>query len=378
MLFRDIPGQAESKEFLSGLITDDRIPHAILFTGPQGNGKLAFALAFAAALLCEEKDGIEVCGECTHCIKSLKYIHPDLHLSFPVSSKEGKKREATTSTDFLVPFRSFLSEHIYSGIDAWAKYISADNKPININVAECNQIIKSLGLRKYEGRYKVQIIYGAEYLSKEGNRLLKLIEEPTPDTIIILISDFQEQLLNTIKSRCQIFKIPPFRDEDIDVFLEDKVLDKKQREETVRLAAGNLKMAIEIHQNEESEYDEILLDIFRGAYTSNITKMLKLADRLSQMNKKEMEGFCVYTLHFLKEYMRVVHLNATDAVRLSGKEKSTALKMTRSISVDMAIAIASLMEENIKNINRNANKKILWTSTMFGIEEIFAKNKIAS
>jgi hypothetical protein len=106
--------------------------------------------------------------------------------------------------------------------------------------------------------------------------------------------------------------------------------------------------------------------------------MLKLADRLSQMNKKEMEGFCLYTLHFLKEYMRVVHLNATDAVRLSGKEKSTALKMTRSISVDMAIAIASLMEENIKNINRNANKKILWTSTMFGIEEIFAKNKIAS
>jgi len=378
VLFRDIPGQQSSKEFLSGLITDDRIPHAILFTGPQGNGKLAFAMAFAAALLCEEKEGIEVCGECTHCIKSLKYIHPDLHLSFPVSTKEGKKRSDVTSTDFLVPFRSFLSEHIFSGVDTWAKYIDADNKPININVTECNQIIKSLGLRKYEGRYKIQIIFGAEYLSKEGNRLLKLIEEPTPDTIIILVSDFQEQLLNTIKSRCQIFKIPPFQDEEINSFIESKVVDTKQREEIVRLAAGNLKMAIEIHENEESEYDQILLDIFRGAYTGNIPNMLKLADRLGQMNKKEMEGFCLYTLHFLKEYMRVVHLNATDGVRLSGKEKATALKMTRSISVEMAIAIASLMEENIKNINRNANKKILWTSTMFGIEEIFAKNKIAS
>ena len=378
MLFRDIPGQESSKEYLAGLIKDDRIPHAILFTGPQGNGKLAFAMAFASALLCEEKEGIEVCGVCTHCIKSLKYIHPDLHLSFPVSSIEGKKRDATTSNDFLVPFRSYLTEEIFKGIDAWAKYINADNKPININVTECNQIIKSLGLRKYEGRYKIQIIFGAEYLSKEGNRLLKLIEEPTPDTIIILISDFQEQILNTIKSRCQIFKIPPFTDEEINAYLEPKIFDEKQREEIVRLAAGNLKMALDLQQEDESEYDEILLDIFRGAYTSNITKMLKLADRLSQMNKKEMQGFCLYTLHFLKEYMRVVHLNATDSVRLSGKEKSTALKMTRSISVEMAIAIAAVMEENIVNINRNANKKILWTSTMFGIEEIFAKNKIAS
>ena len=378
MLFRDIPGQESSKEYLSGLIKDDRIPHAILFTGPQGNGKLAFAMAFAAALLCEEKEGIEVCGECTHCIKSLKYIHPDLHLSFPVSSIEGKKREATTSNDFLVPFRNYLSEEIYSGIDAWARHINAENKAININVTECNQIIKSLGLRKYEGRYKIQIIFGAEYLSKEGNRLLKLIEEPTPDTIIILISDFQEQILNTIKSRCQIFKIPPFEDQDIDTYLQSKLSDNKHREEIVRLAAGNLKLALDINQNEDSEYDEILLQIFRGAYTSNITQMLKLADRLSQMTKKEMEGFCLYTLHFLKEYMRVVHSNATDIVRLSGKEKSTALKMTRSISIEMAIAIAQVMEENIRNINRNANKKILWTSTVFSIEEIFAKNKIAS
>ncbi len=378
MLFRDIPGQEASKKYLEGLISDDRIPHAILFTGPEGNGKLAFAMAFAATLLCENPEGINVCGKCNHCIKSLKYVHPDLHLSFPVSSIEGKKRESTTSNDFLVQFRNFLSEQIYGGIGAWAKFINAENKPININVTECNQIIKSLGLRKYEGRYKIQIIFGAEHLSKEGNRLLKLIEEPTPDTIIILVSDYQEQILNTIKSRCQIFKIPPFLDGEIDKILKSEILDDKQRAEVVRLAAGNLKTALEIHQNEETAYDELLLDIFRAAYTSNISGMLNLADRISSLNKKEMEGFCVYTLHFLKEYMRVVHLKATDAVRLSGKEKSTALKMTRSISVRMAISIANLMEENIKNINRNANKKILWTSTMFGIEEIFAKNKIAS
>ena len=378
MYFRDIPGQDSSKAYLDGLIKDDRIPHAILFTGPQGNGKLAFALAFAASLLCEDKEGIEVCGVCSHCTKALKYIHPDLHFSFPVCSKEGKTREKTTSTDFLSEFRSFAQEGIFSGVDAWARFINAENKPININVTECNQIIKSLGLRKYEGRYKIQLIYGAEYLSKEGNRLLKLIEEPTPDTIIILVSDFQDQILNTIKSRCQIFKIPPFQDSEIDEFLSEKVSDNKQREEMVRLAAGNITLATEIHQNDETDYDEILLSIFRSAYTSNISNMLSLSDRLSNLNKKEMEGFCLYSLHFLKEYMRVLHLQSTDLVRLSGKEKSTALKMTRSITFDMAYLIAELMEENITNIHRNANKKILWSSTMFGIEEIFAKNKIAS
>ena len=378
MYFSDIPGQESSKAYLDGLIKDDRIPHAILFTGPQGNGKLAFALAFAAALLCEEREGIGACGECSHCTKSLKYIHPDLHFSFPVCSKEGKTREKTTSTDFLTDFRKFAQEGIFTGVDAWSRFINAENKAININVTECNQIIKSLGLRKYEGRYKIQLIYGAEYLSKEGNRLLKLIEEPTPDTIIILVSDFQDQILNTIKSRCQIFKIPPFQDKEIDMFLSGKVSDQKQREEMGRLAAGNITLASEIHQNDESDYDDILLDIFRSAFTSNISKMLSLSDRLSNLNKKEMEGFCLYTLHFLKEYMRVLHLQSTDLVRLSGKEKSTALKMTRSITFDMAFKIAELMEENIGNIHRNANKKILWSSTMFGIEEIFAKNKIAS
>lgn len=378
MYFRDIPGQESSKAYLDGLIKDDRIPHAILFTGPQGNAKLAFALAFAAALLCEEANGIEVCGKCSHCTKALKYIHPDLHFSFPVCSMEGKTREKTTSNDFLTEFRSFLNEGIFNGVSAWAKYINAENKPININVTECNQIIKSLGLRRYEGRYKIQIIYGAEYLSKEGNRLLKLIEEPTPDTIIILVSDFQDQILNTIKSRCQIFKIPPFQDQSIEAFLQEKISDSKQREEVVRLAAGNITLASEIYQNEETGYDEILLEIFRSAYTNNISKMLGLADRLSGFNKKEMEGFCLYALHFLKEYMRVLHLQSTDLVRLSGKEKSTALKMTRSISFEMALKVAELMEENIGHIHRNANKKIMWSSTMFGVEEIFARNKIAS
>lgn len=377
MLFKDIPGQEKSKEYLSSLISEDRIPHAMLFTGPEGNGKLAMAMAFASRLLCENSKGLDSCGECDHCHKSLKSIHPDIHFAFPISSKEGKKREDTTSIDFLADWRNFLQSNLYGGVKGWIRHIDAENKAININVTECNQIIKSLGLRKYEGKFKIQIIWGAEYLSKEGNRLLKLIEEPTPDTIIILLTDKEQLVLNTIKSRCQIFKVPPFKDSNVDEFLQAKISDSKAREELVRLSAGNLMVAQELCEREETGWDSMLLQIFRSSFTGKVTDMMKQSEQLANFNKKEMEGFCLYTIHFLKEYIKIVNLNGLDSIRLSNSEKSTALKMTKRITADMAFEISQLMEENLRNIYRNANKKILWSSTMFGMEEIFNKKKIA-
>jgi len=377
MAFINIPGQLQSKSYLSKLIEEDRVPHALLFSGPEGNGKLAYALLFSIGLLCEQKEGIDFCGECNQCTKSTKFIHPDLHFTFPVCSIDGKKREETTSTDFLQSWRKFLEINPFGGMTQWVKYLGYENKNFNINVTECNQIIKSLSLRRYEGRYKIQIIWGAEFLAKEGNRLLKLIEEPTPNTLIILVTDRQDLLLNTILSRCQVFRAPPFTDEEVDSFLEVEVGSQQKRNELVRLAGGNLRLANELIGNADEGWNDSLLQIFRYCFMGKVSEMIAQADMLASLPKKDMESFCLYTLHFLKEYMRVVHLQSTESVRLSDAEKATTLKMTKVINIAMANQVAQLMERNIKNLHRNANKKILWTNTMFEIEGIFKSEKIA-
>ncbi len=365
-------GQDKVKGILNTLYKEDRFPHAMLLTGPSGNGKLATALSIAAGLQCSETEDLTICGSCIDCLKAKQFIHPDIHFAFPVIKKGDKKREDTTSTDFLAEFREFVKNKIYEGYPSWLKSIGAENKLANINKTECFQIIKTLSLKKYEGQYKVQIIWMAEMLGKEGNRLLKLIEEPTPDTIILLIAEKPKHILNTILSRCQILNIPPFKDDEIGKILDLEPTDKRLIELT-RLANGNASKAIELSYAEENAWDELLLDIFRVAYTMNGEKLASKINTLVDLGKNGMIAFCEYTLSFFREYIKAKNLNSVEHSRLTQGEKNTVLKMMKVIDNQMAEKIIYLFEENINLLNRNANAKILWMDQLLSIGIIMKK-----
>lgn len=360
------------------LIQNDSIPHALLFSGPKGNGKLEMAMAFATRLQCQNPNGIEACGTCSDCTKSIKVIHPDIHFAFPVIKLENKKREDTTSVDFLNTFRNFAEQKAFTGYSSWIRHINAENKLANINKTECLKIIHTLSLQKYEGRYKIQIIWMADKLGKEGNRLLKLIEEPTPDTIIILIADSPKSLLNTIVSRCQLVHIPPFLDEDIGLILEGKEIKKERKEEIVRLASGNASTAIEMTSEEENDWDEHLLQIMRSAYSLNSDKIKSEVSELISLGKQDVISFCHYTLHFFREYQKALNLNSTDICRLSTKEKNTVLRMMKVINLSMVEELVKLFEANIGYIQRNVNSNILWTNSLYTIGRWMRKNTIAA
>ena len=377
MLFSHIPGQNQSKSYLEKLVQADRVPHAMLLTGPKGNAKLMFALALSVSLMCQEEEGLGSCGTCTDCIKAKKYIHPDIHFSFPVCSIEGKKRDETTSTQFLGQWRSFIQSTPWGGLENWLMHIKSANKTLNINVTECNQIIKNLSLRKYEGRYKIQIIWQSEFLGKEGNRLLKLIEEPTPDTIIILIADKQDMILNTVISRCQIIKIPPFSDDAIQTFLQEKYSGLSSIEETIRLASGDLRLAIELAEGDQKSWDQVLLQLLRCTYSGKFSEMFELVAELTSLGKDEIQAFCFYTIHFLKEYMKAYYTGSFDNIRLADKERQTASRMMNVIDPEMALKITQLMERNLVELQRNANSKIVWSATMMEVEQILKQKKIA-
>src|ERR1700744_5430086 len=245
MQFKHIAGQAAVKQRLINSVNENRVSHAQLFLGPEGSGSLALAVAYAQYLCCEDKQPDDSCGECSSCRKYQKLMHPDLHFSYPFFAKH-KEDNALT---FIEQWRGAFLANPYLDFDAWRGYLDAENKQANINIAECHQIIKKLSFKPFESQYKVLILWLPEYLDKEGNALLKIIEEPQPNTLFLLVAQNQDLILNTILSRTQLVKIPALSYEEIK---ETLIAQHNQTEEAAAeiayLANGNLSEALTMLQ----------------------------------------------------------------------------------------------------------------------------------
>ena len=324
------------------------------------------ALGFSALLQCQDRQSTGACGNCNSCSKILQLIHPDLHLAFPVVKKDKLKREDTTAKDFIAEFRSFVLEHPYGDLNDWLTQLNASDKPANINKAECSQILKNLGLKTYEGRYKIQIIWYADYLEKEGNRLLKLIEEPSDDTIIIMITNNSTRILNTLRSRCQIINIPPTEDNAmLDYIKANYELSEEDTQELAFLASGNLRKAQQLGHHQELNYSEELLDWLRLGYKANAQQMVAFANDMSKRGKQEIVNFLEYGLHYFREYLLYLNTGELDKLRLTTTEKKVAEEMTKIIDHGKTEQIRDIFELSIKQIKRNvALKALLMTRTL--------------
>src|SRR4030095_3635660 len=240
MQFKEIIGQDDIKKQLVDMVQQNRLSHALLFLGKEGNGSLQLAMALAQYLTCEVtnknpksyqekipvstaswyKEGpsqtseprspsSDSCGTCPSCIKARQLIHPDIHFSYPVVTK--KTGSPPISADYISEFREFIKTQSYGNVYDWLQFIGAENKQGNITAQECNDIIHKLNLKSFEREYKILLMWMPEYLGNEGNKLLKLIEEPPPDTLFILVAENESSILPTILSRCQLIRIPPLK-----------------------------------------------------------------------------------------------------------------------------------------------------------------------
>ena len=196
MTFKNVVGQQAAKDGLLQMWHNNVFPHALLIVGPEGTGGLPMALALAQYIFCENKSETDACGKCAGCGKAAKLEHADLHVSFPsISPKPGTK---ALSRIYISEFREFIQQSPYGTTYDWLQHINAENKQGNITAEECREIIDTLNLKSYEGGKKVQIIWRPEYLGKEGNILLKLIEEPPQDTILILVAEQTDTANHTL------------------------------------------------------------------------------------------------------------------------------------------------------------------------------------
>ena len=159
MFFKDIVGQQDVIERLIKDAQAGTVPHALLFCGPEGVGKLQTAIAFARYLLCRDKgQAQESCGTCPSCVKMDKLVHPDLHFVFPVINKSKTAGRSTVSDDEITAWRETALDNQYFSFEEWLSAIDADNKQASIFVTESEQILSKLSLKSVEGGYKIMII----------------------------------------------------------------------------------------------------------------------------------------------------------------------------------------------------------------------------
>lgn len=376
MLSRII-GQHSVWSQLNRFVAQDKVPHAMLFSGEAGRGGLTIAIAFAQLLLCENRTDDKACGSCPQCHKSMKLIHPDLHFSFPVIKAGSKDRKSSFSDDFLPQWRDININQSYFSYFDWLSFINAAEKQGDINVTECNEISKKLSLKSYGGGRKILILWLPEFLGNNSNRLLKLIEEPPDDTHIIFVTHDENVLLKTIKSRFQIIKLPPIEIEELSQNLGSRFdLDEVQSQRIALLSQGNYLDAKSMISGENTDVSDLVLRWLRVCYQMKASLLNEWVEEFGSASKEFQKQILSYALFILREFIK---LSASDGgnISLSEEEYAKLKGLTNVLSLSKAEEIANIIDDAIYAIQRNANVRIMMMADSMTIGQVLRRKNIS-
>ncbi len=374
MQFSEIIGQQEVKKHLIQTVLENRVSHAQLFLGPEGSGSLALALAYAQFISCQNRQESDSCGECSSCRKYSKLIHPDLHFSYPFFAKH----KDDTALKFLPEWREAFLSNPYLNLNEWRNQLDAENKQANINIAECHQIIHKLSLKPFEAEYKVLIMWLPEYLEKEGNSLLKIIEEPSHKTLFLLVAQNQDQILQTIISRTQLVKIPRLRDEDISNHLMFKQgLPENRAAQIAYLSEGNYQSAKEFLQEEPNDNFALFSDWMRMTYSDKGASVIDFVDKAAKMGRENQKNFLKFGMNLIRESVMILS-GAAELVHLPKAELDFITNFSKFMDLQKAEAISAELEKAHYHIERNANPKILFLDVSLQLIKILKFNTLPS
>jgi DNA polymerase-3 subunit delta' len=379
LVFKDIIGQGSVKAHLIDMVQHNRLSHALLFLGKEGSGALPLAIHFAQFVVSQPADSEPVAdlfggftpieagpafkspadlAEDPSYLRASKLLHPDLHFSYPVISK--KPGEKPVSADYISDWRDFYLQFPYGNIYDWLQFIGAENKQGNITAEECNEIIHKLSLKSFESAYKVLVLWMPEYLGKEGNKLLKLIEEPPPNTLFILVAESEEQILPTLLSRCQLIKVPLLSNEEVEEALFERAKATKETASQIAgITEGNYREALQLLQHSEEDWHSYLREWLNATLKGGPAAQVKFTEEAAKLGREKQKQFLRYFNHLLQMSIRIRVLGA-DQVKMGDQEKDFAIRLNKIASVSQQQAIIEELDKASYYIERNANGKMLF------------------
>lgn len=361
MFFKDIIGQNEVKERLISSAGKGIIPHAQLFCGQEGVGKFPLALAYAQYLNCENPSETDSCGKCPSCVKYNHLAHPDLHFVFPIIKKAAKKKEVCD--DYITEWREFIKQSSYFNLSQWLDHIDAENSQGLIYAKESEEIIRKLSLRIYEAKYKVMIIWLPEKMHEScANKLLKIIEEPTENTIFLLVSDIPDNIITTIQSRCQRVNIHGVKETDITEALKSTYnISPEDAANVAHLANGNYLKAIEtISLNEEHKFFfNLFIQMMRASYARNIKEIKAIGNEIAGVGRENQKGFLKYCQRMIREYF-VSNMSQPEMIYLAQDEANFGTRFAPFINERNIIGFMNELALAERHIEQNVNAKMVF------------------
>jgi len=363
MKFSEIIGQKSIIDKLLNSVRDHRVSHAQLFAGPEGNGKLALAIAFAQYICCENRSEIDPCGECRSCAKYNKLIHPDLHFVFPVFRKD--KATDPTSNLFLDNWRVMVNRSPYFNLNQWLSHIGVENEQGIIYSSEAAEIIKTLSLKTYESDYKAMIIWLPEKMHMTtANKLLKMIEEPPEKTLFLLISEEPDLVLPTILSRCQFVRIPAIGTEELASYLVHKFnIDNARAAEIAHISKGNYLRAESLLNEDDTRTGNLkrFIELMRLSWVRDIISLAEWADNIAGTGREAQKRFLNFSLSQLRENLMLnLGQEANNLVFLSHDEAEFAKNFNKYIHTGNVEALANEITLAYSHVVANGNAKIIF------------------
>jgi DNA polymerase III subunit delta' len=317
------------------------------------------------------------CGVCPSCVKANKLIHPDIHYSYPVVPR--KSGDKPMATDYISEWREFVANSPYGNEYDWLQFIGAENKQGNITAAECNDINRKLSLKAFEADYKILVMWMPEQLGKEGNKLLKLIEEPPPDTIFIFVAEDEDAILPTILSRTQLVKIPPYSNIEIKEALVDKSeVTHEKALQVAGVAEGNYREALQMLQHAEEDWQRMARDWLKFISRQMIGDQLKWIDEMAKLGREKQKQFLRYFIHLTEQAIRIGVIDEAQLsnLQMPDNERDFAVRLNMLCGIEAQEAIIKELNDAIYYIERNAHAKLLFHALTIRLYYIIKENSL--
>jgi len=364
MQFNKIIGQKKIIESFIQTVQNNRISHAQLLNGSEGVGKLKLAIAYAQYISCTNRTDTDSCGNCPSCKKYEKLIHPDLHFVYPVVRT--KKFDKPVSDNYIAEWRNFVLSNDKLQLDIWLELMGNENSQAGIFAQESNEIIRKLSLKTFESEYKIMIIWLPEKMNpSSANKLLKMIEEPPMKTLFLLVSDFPDQIINTIRSRSQFVKIPKIDNESMtNALIEIHQLEESKAKRIAKLSNGSYYKALEaLKASEIEQYNfRMYTDIMRLCYAAKIIEINKWVDEICNLGRERQKTFIIYALRLFRENFILNSMKGqnTDLNSLTIEEQDFSSKFFTFIHEKNITHISNEFNLAFKHIERNGTDKIIF------------------
>ena len=383
MDFSQVVGLDYIKNHLLTTLKNDRIAHAQLFVGQSGAGLLPVAIGYAKEILCSQYEvGSEAHFRCSKNVERLS--HPDLHFVYPVNTNESVKKSAV-SDSFSTEWRDFVSKNPYGSLFQWFQHLGIENKQGNISVKEAEEISKKLSLKAYEGGYKVMVVWMAEKMNTEcANKILKLVEEPSDKTVLLLLTENEEQIINTIHSRCQTLHLPLLSEAAITkALIEKKGITENEAQKISRQSHGDFNKALQIieNTNEDTIFEEWFILWVRTAFKAKgnkkaIQELLQWSDLMAQNGRETQKNFLFYCVELFRQAL-LKNYKADSLLYFETKDpKFTIEKFAPFVHQNNIFEIIEALENANYHIERNGNAKIIFTDLSIQLTRLIHKKEL--